>query len=116
MRVLLADDQADVRSALRFLLEQESGIHVVGEVAEVAALVAQNEPTQPDFVLLDWELPGAQSIDLLLALRAPYRSTIVIAISSRPEARQQALAAGADAFVSKGEPPDRLLATLSAFT
>jgi len=116
MHVLLADDQAEVRSALRLLLEQESGMHVVGEAAEVDALLAQNEAIQPDLVLLDWELPGAQATDLLSVLRARCRSTIVIAISSRPEARQQALDAGVDAFVSKGEPPDRLLTTLHAFT
>ena len=71
MHVLLADDQAEVRSALRFLLEQELGMRVVGEVAEVEALLAQNEVTQPDLVLLDWELPGAQSTDLLLGAARP---------------------------------------------
>lgn len=115
MRVLLADDLAEVRSALRFLLEQESGMYVVGEAAEVDALVAQNESTQPDLVLLDWELPGVPATDLLSVLRARRHSTIVIAISSRPEARRQALDAGVDAFVSKGEPPDHLLAILHGF-
>jgi len=114
MHILLADNQAEVRSALRFLLEQEPGMWVVGEAAEAEALLAQEAAIQPDLVLLDWELPGSQPADLLVALRLR-RRTIVIALSGRLEARQEALNAGVDAFVSKGEPPDRLLATLYTF-
>jgi DNA-binding NarL/FixJ family response regulator len=114
MHILLADNQVAVRSALRFLLEQEPGMCLVGEAAEAEELLAQDAATQPDLVLLDWELPGSQPADLLAALRIR-RSMIVIALSGRPEARQAALNAGVDAFVSKGEPPERLLATLYAF-
>jgi DNA-binding NarL/FixJ family response regulator len=113
MHVLLADKRAEVRSALRFLLEQEPGVIVVGTVADVPSLLAQSAAFEPDLVLLDWELPGSQATDLLPALRAR-RRTFVIALSGRPEARNEALAAGVDAFASKGEPPERLLATLYA--
>jgi DNA-binding NarL/FixJ family response regulator len=109
MRVLLADDQSKVRSALRLLLEQEPGLTVVGEVAETEGLLAQVEATQPDLVLLDWELPGLRSDDRLSALRTLCPRLKVIALSGQPEARRAALAAGADAFVSKGDPPERLL-------
>ena len=115
MHILLADDQAEVRSALRFLLEHEPGMSVVGEAAGAVALLAQVGAIQPDLVLLDWELHGSQITELMPALRSCCRS-IVIALSGRPEARQEALDAGVDAFVSKGEPPERLLATLYAFS
>ena len=114
MHVLLADDQAEVRSALRFLLEQEPGIYVVGEVAEAQTILGL-AAAQPDLVLLDWELPGLPAADLVLALRSRYVHAKVIALSGRPEARQEALDAGVDAFVSKGEPPEYLLATLYSF-
>ena len=114
MHILLADKQVEVRSALRFLLEQELGMRVVGEAAEANALLAQDMATAPDIVLLDWELPGAQATDLLLALRSRCHSTIVIALSGRPEARRAALDAGVDAFVSKGDPPESLLGILYA--
>lgn len=114
MHILLADKQAEVRSALRFLLEQELGMRVVGEAAEASALLAQRAAVQPDVVLLDWELPGLQATNLLPALHAGARLTIVIALSGRPEARRAALDAGVDAFVSKGDPPERLLAILYA--
>ncbi len=112
MRILLADDQPKVRSALRLLLEQEPEMSVVGEAAEVEDLLAQVEATQPDLVLLDWELPGLQAADLLPTLRSLHPRLKVIALSGRLEARQAALTAGAEAFVSKGDPPERLLAAV----
>lgn len=113
VRVLLADDQSTVRSALQLLLEEDPRLDVVGEATEAEELLAQVEVTSPDLVLLDWELPGSQAADLLFALHQHYPHLAVIALSGRPEAGRAALAAGADAFVSKGDPPERLLAVLS---
>ena len=113
MRVLLADDQSKVRSALQLLLEQEPELSVAGEATEADELLAQVGTVCPDIVLLDWELPGLPRHDLLSALRARCPHLKVIALSGRPEARQAALAAGADAFVSKGDPPEQLLAAVS---
>ena len=124
MRILLADDQTKIRSALRLLLEQEPGLRVVGEVAKAEDLLPQVQRTQPDLVLLDWELPGLRAGDasttlqsgsgprLLSALRSLGCNLIVIALSGHLEACEQAMAAGADAFVSKGDPPEQLLTTL----
>jgi DNA-binding NarL/FixJ family response regulator len=119
MRVFLADDQPKVRSALRLLLDHEPGLYVVGEAAEAEDLLVQIKATRPDLMLLDWELPGlslANSVGpgkhLLSVLHTFYPNLRVIALSGRLEARQAALAAGADAFVSKGDPPERLLTTL----
>lgn len=114
MHILLADDQADVRSALRFLLEQEPGLSVVAEAAEAEELLAQAKTIQPDLVLLDWELPGMLGADLLATLRSDCPDLKVIALSGRPEARQEVLTAGIHGFVSKGDPPERLLRTLYA--
>lgn len=120
IRILLADDQSKVRSALRLLVEQEPGLIIVGEATEAENLLAQVEATQPDLVLLDWELPGLQTDDpstdsgqgRLSTLRTLCPGLKVIALSGQPEARRAALAAGADAFVSKGDPPEQLLATI----
>jgi DNA-binding NarL/FixJ family response regulator len=113
MRVLLADDEARVRSALRLLLEQKTELNVVGECASGEALPAQIASGCPDLLLLDWELPRLQDIGAVSALHAACPDLIVIALSGRPEARKAALAAGADTFVSKGDPPDRLLEVLT---
>ncbi len=111
MNLLLADDEEKVLSALRLLLEQEPGIGAVDEVGEATSLLAKAQETCPDVVLLDWELPGLGK-QLLSELRAQDPQLRVIALSGRPEARQQAIGSGADAFVSKSDPPDVLLAEL----
>jgi DNA-binding NarL/FixJ family response regulator len=109
MRILLADDQPRVKYALRVLLELQPGVQVVGEAVDAQNLLAETRANCPDLVLLDWELPGLVALDSLPALRRIRPGLRVVALSGRPEARQAALAAGVDAFVSKMEPPDRLL-------
>jgi len=112
MRVLLADDQAEIRSSLKLLLDQEPELRVVGEAAEIAGLLAQTQAIQPDLVLLDWELASLSVTDLIPILRAIRPGLRVIALSGRPEARASPLATGADGFVSKGDQPEQLLAAL----
>jgi DNA-binding NarL/FixJ family response regulator len=111
MRILLADDQPKVRFALRVWLEQQAGFEIVGEAVNAKELLAQVQATTPDLVLLGWELPGL-AVDSLSALREVCPDLSVIALSGRPEARRAALDAGADAFVSKADPPEWLLAAV----
>ena len=110
--ILIADDQPKVRRALRLLLEQELEANVVGEAAEAKDLLAQVAAGCPDLVLLDWGLPGMAAEDLLVAVRGACPTLAVIVLSGQPEAEENALAAGADAFVSKADPPEQLLAAV----
>lgn len=112
LKVLLADDQASIRWALRTFLREEPGVALVGETSETEALLTLVEATRPDLILLDWELPGRPIIELFSVLQTLDSQVKVIALSSHPEARQAALLAGAAGFVSKNDPPERLLTTL----
>ncbi|NJN81790.1 MAG: response regulator transcription factor [Caldilineaceae bacterium] len=118
MRVLLADDQAWLRSAMRLLLEEEPDVEIVGEVAEARTLLERLTNANADLLLLDWELPGIKSIgsgrQVMNALRACCPNLLVVVLSGRPEASSVALDAGADRFVSKADPPESLLAALHA--
>ncbi|MGD8623364.1 MAG: response regulator transcription factor [Anaerolineae bacterium] len=109
MRILIADDQAKVRFALRVLLEHKPDFEIVGEAANAQDLLAQVKTVAPDVVLLAWELPGPSANYLPPSLKEACPGLAVIALSGRPEAQSAALDAGADAFVSKGDPPDRLM-------
>ena len=111
--VLLADDDAEVRQALRLLCEQAFALTVAGEAKRVEELLLELPLLQPDIILLDWELPGkrAVSADLLIHIRSLHPAKIII-LGKRPEAQHQALAVGADAFIYKGDSPDKLLSLL----
>lgn len=116
MRILIADHQAATRMALRVLLQEEPGLMVVGEAADRKELVTQVAATRPDALLLDWELAGTAKAELMAALRALNGQLRVIVLSVRPELENAAMVAGADAFVSKGDPPRRLLAMLQSLS
>lgn len=118
MRVLLADSRPSVRLALRLVLEQQPAqFAVVGEVADIETLLRDIDVVRPDLILLEWELPGrigtyGTRADVLRTLHTRVPGVIVIALSAGFESRKAALAAGADALVSKSDPPDTVLTTL----
>ncbi len=115
MKVLLAENRPDVRSALRLLLEQKPELTIISEVAKINDLLEQLDKGCPDLVLLDWDLPGLEPADVLLRIRRCCPNLEIIAISSRTESEKKALAAGADTFVSKADTPERLLAAIDYF-
>lgn len=106
--VLVAAPQPDVRAALRLLL-LDLNMGVVGEAADWLTTLALAPETQPDMVLVDWELIPLDSGNTLSQLRAVCPTAVVIVLISQLDARQQAaFSVGADAFISKGEMPDRV--------
>ncbi|MGD9047405.1 MAG: response regulator transcription factor [Anaerolineae bacterium] len=111
MRVMLADSHTRIRWALRTVIEEEPGLNLVGEVSEARELLLQAQSLQPDLILLEWELPGRAN-GFFTELRALDPAPFVIVLSSQPELREAVLASGAEAFVSKADAPEQLLATL----
>ena len=111
LQIFIADDNLNVCHALCLLLEQD-GFSLVGEASDAESLLAQVCVAPPDVILLDWELPGLRAQRLIPTLREYYSDTKVVALSVRSDAEQTALAIGADAFVSKVNPSDELLAVL----
>lgn len=114
MRILLADGESNVRYGLRVLLEGRSEFEVVGEAADAEDLMVQVEAACPDLVLLSWELPGLSGPELLPIQQSVCDDLYVIVLSRQLEARQASLDAGANAFFSKVESPQRLLAAIAS--
>lgn len=111
-RVFLAVSQPEARSALR-LLVLDLNMQVVGEAAEWHTTLAQATGTQPDMLVVDWEMIPTETS--LRELRATCPAALVIVLISHLEARHQAaLSAGADSFISHGETPDRVAERLLA--
>jgi DNA-binding NarL/FixJ family response regulator len=116
MRILIADNREKVRLALRLLLEQRRDSKIVGDVADGQDLVIQATFKRPDLLLLDWDLPGFEASVLIPKLLLECPGLYVIALSSHPEDRPAALAAGVDDFVSKTDPPKILMQAIDRYT
>ena len=113
-RVYLADSQLEERSALRLVLS-DLKMEVVGEAADWPTTLAQAPTSRADMLLVDWELLPNSSTAALKKLRKACPAALVIVLISHMDARQQAaLSAGADAFISKGEMPERVAERLRA--
>jgi DNA-binding NarL/FixJ family response regulator len=112
MRIIIADDMPKVRGALQLLLNQQPALSVIGEITRPSEVISGVRALHPDLLLLDWELAGKDTLRLLSELRSLDDRLLVIALSSQPEARDAALGAGADGFISKNETPERVLDTL----
>ena len=112
MRVFIADPRSEARIAFMMYLRQEPGIYITGMAIEAQSLLAQVEATQSDVVLLDWHLPGQPVTEVIAELKTLEQRPQIVILSVRPGVESEAMAAGADAFVSKAESPDRLVAVL----
>jgi DNA-binding NarL/FixJ family response regulator len=105
IRILLADDQGNVRKGLRMRLELEDGLNVVGEAADGASALALARTLSPDLILMDVEMPGMDGIAATeqLVKESPDCPVVVLTIHDDPTTRERARSAGACGFVSKHE-------------
>lgn len=109
MRILIADDQPEVRLALKILLENELGFEIAGEVDNLSMLLKRTGEIQPDMILLDWELSNTGVIETTKQIKQIYSYVKIIALSGRPEAAYTAMNSNVDGFVSKGENSDKVI-------
>ncbi len=108
-RVFLADGISEERSSLRLML-LDLNMEIAGEAADWSTTLAQAPISRTDMLLVDWDLlPSVAPTAALSELREACPEALVIVLISHLDARQQAaLSAGADAFISKGEMPERV--------
>ena len=109
MRLFIADGNSSVRLALQMHLQQEPGMYVTGMASEAEGLPAQVEASRPDVLLLDSHIPGGSIQGLLSDIRGLEDPPKIVVLSIKPELREPALSAGADAFISKNAPPEDML-------
>jgi len=101
--VLIADDHAAVRHALRLLLEGVGDVEVVAEVSDLATIVQHARTAQPHVLVLDLDVPGGSSIHTIgrLRMHAPKTAVVLLTLEDSPIFAAQALAAGAAGLVAK---------------
>jgi DNA-binding NarL/FixJ family response regulator len=109
LRVMLVEDHALVRTAIRNMLNSR-GIEVVSDVATAEEALACVTDCRPDVVLVDIDLPGMSGVDLVkeLAPRLPNGKIVMLTASSRRDDLVTAMRSGAAGYLTKDISPEGL--------
>jgi two-component system response regulator DesR len=116
VRILLAEDQAMLRTALATLLDLENDFEVVAQVGRGDEIIAAARESKPDVALLDIELPGASGLDVAPRLLAEFPECTVVILTTfgRPGYLKRALEVGARGFLVKDAPVSQLAEQIRA--
>jgi DNA-binding NarL/FixJ family response regulator len=110
IRVLLVDDHAPVRQALRRFLESFEGVEVVGEAGDGRAAVELAKSLMPDIVTMDVEMPVMNGLEATRRIKhvCPGVNVIAFTASCKPGIKKGMMEAGASSFVDKARGVDDL--------
>ena len=113
IRVLIADDEAMIRSALAALLRLEPDIDVVAECPDGEQALVDAMRLKPDVCLLDLEMPGLDGVEVAARLtRTVATRCIVVTRHARPGVLRRALASGVSGFLPKSRGADEVAAVI----
>jgi DNA-binding NarL/FixJ family response regulator len=114
MRVVIADDQRRAAQGLEALLEAWPEVEVVGKAANGQEAVQLVRKYGPDVVLMDIRMPVMDGLEATRLIKSQLPQVRIVALTMDVTCRAAALAAGADAFLVKGGPPEDLRAVIGA--
>jgi EAL domain-containing protein (putative c-di-GMP-specific phosphodiesterase class I)/ActR/RegA family two-component response regulator len=112
IRVLIADDQADVREALAAVIRSDSGLQLVGAASDAPEAIALAADERPDVAVIDVKMPGGGGARAAREIRRLAPKTQILAFSAYSDRKTvfELLQAGATGYLVKGTNPADLLA------
>jgi DNA-binding NarL/FixJ family response regulator len=115
VRILLVDDHGIVREGLRALLEDVSGMRIVGEASNGDEAVEMAARLEPNLVLMDLKMPGLPAPDAIRTIRARNPKVHVLMLTSYAEDQQvqKVISAGALGYVLKDVAKAELLKAMT---
>ena len=112
IRILVVDDSHSFRMGMRALLEIQPDMEVVGETHSGHKVMELVEVFHPDLILLDAQMPGMTGIEVTRAVKHRWPEVKIILMTMFADYRPTAIEAGADTFLTKGIPPEHVLALI----
>ncbi|MFN2502924.1 MAG: type II toxin-antitoxin system prevent-host-death family antitoxin [Acidimicrobiales bacterium] len=111
LRLVIADDQALVRTGLRLILESEDDIEVVGEAEDGDQAIIVTRRARPDVVLMDVQMPRMDGIEATRRIvgDGDVSRVVILTTFERDDYIFEALRAGASGFLLKNAPPEDLV-------
>jgi DNA-binding NarL/FixJ family response regulator len=108
--VVLCDDVPQLRVLLRYALEEDGDIEVIGEAGDGAGGVDLARKLTPDVVLLDLSMPGMDGLEAIprIASACPGAAIVVFSGFAAERMAEEALRLGAHRYIEKGAPLDRV--------
>jgi CheY-like chemotaxis protein len=103
IKLLLVDDSPTFALAAKQFLAKDASLHVLAIARSGLEALDRVETDRPHIVLMDFHMPGMDGLEATRRIKArgPVPKIIVTSLDATPETRRSALAAGADAFLSK---------------
>jgi DNA-binding NarL/FixJ family response regulator len=117
MRILLVDDNALVRRAIRNVLSSQNTWEICGEAAAGSEACAKVRDTQPDLILLDKSMPGLSGLEVARLIRQEDSNVKILILSQEDATRMlsAALESGANGCVDKSRIPSDLIPAIMKF-
>jgi two-component system, NarL family, response regulator NreC len=114
VRIVLADDHAVVRSALRLLLEAEQGLEVVAEAGDIESTVRYVRGHKPDVLVLDLNMPNGHSLGAVPEMleASPGTSVVVLTMETDPSYAREAIQTGVLGYVLKEAVDEELVSAV----
>ncbi len=112
IRLIVVDDSPPARHGLCAILAESPGIEIVGEASQGLEALRLVEEVQPQTALMDVRMPVMDGMEAARRIKQRWPQTRVVLISMYADHEDEALKAGADAFVVKGCPVEELLTAI----
>mgnify|MGYP003585689637 CR=1 FL=1 len=114
IRIVLADDHVFVRDGIKFLLESENYLEVIGEAADGLEAIKVVNDLKPDMLILDIRMPHLNGVEVVSLLRKKqnFIKIIILSMHESEEYVLQTLQAGADGYLLKGASKEEFLKAL----
>ncbi len=111
LTVVIADDHAIVREGIAAICETTASLQVLGQCSDGEAALTMIREKQPDFALLDFNMPGRTGVEVVRELKSTGFPTklMILSINRDEQTVREALAAGADAYLLKDGPARHLV-------
>jgi DNA-binding NarL/FixJ family response regulator len=116
LRILIADDHAQIRKVVRAVLENDPRYEICGEVIDGGAAVEATIRLKPDVVVLNVNMPVLNGLEAAREIKSKAPKTVIVILSSHADQEfiRQAELAGAQAYVSKSRAEDDLIKAVEA--